>query len=258
MADGASDEQPVFQRAAHEGDDAAMVAREADQETASEAAGIEAAGAVRTPRQDAAEPDSKPSAKAVLCGDSGVGKTAILLRLAHDQFEKARATIGLDLHTQILQLPGGQELKLQVWDTAGQEQFRSLTTSYFRRAHAVILVYDVGNRESFNSLARWMSEVDRLAQVEVCKMVVGAKCDLGVEPVVSEADAAGFAAKHGALCERCSAHDGSNIREMFERLATNIVRHGFNPNGKLRSSNDLGVKLATERTASSQKKGTCC
>jgi len=192
----------------------------------------------------------------VLCGDSGVGKTSLLVRFAQDQFAQAKATIGVDLQTQVLQLPGGQSLKLQVWDTAGQEQFQSLTSSYFRRAHAVILVYDVNNRASFTGLMRWMMEVDRLAPAEVVKMVVGAKSDAGAPAAVSEAEAEAFANKYGALCERCSARDATNVRPMFERLAIKIVRNGFDPDGK-RAAGAGRVSLGSAKAAAPKKKGCC-
>ena len=282
------DDQPEFQKAAHEGGGAAMVVKEADKETAGENKGVETAAAPAGAPPEMPDADGKPSAKAVLCGDSGVGKTSLLVRFSQNLFASSKATIGrrcgpqtwwhgscstrepsvtpsagVDLQTQLLALPGGTTLKLQVWDTAGQEQFQSLTSSYFRRAHAVVLVYDVNNRASFNALARWMGEIDRLAPVEVCKMVVGAKSDTGVVADVSEAEAADFAAKHGALCERCSARDATNVREMFERLGAKIVRNGFDPDGKQRSSaangrvSLSGAGAGAKGSGSAKKKGCC-
>ncbi|KAL3892670.1 MAG: hypothetical protein SGPRY_014903, partial [Prymnesium sp.] len=253
---GDMDEAPTFQKAAHEGDGAAMVAKEADQETAGEGASV-VSPVVKVAGAGSESIDGKPSAKAVLCGDTGVGKTSLLARLVTNQFTSSRATIGVDLQTQMIPLPGGENLKLQIWDTAGQEQFHSLTSSYFRRAHAVLLVYDVNEEESFKSLLRWISEVDRLAPAEVCKMIVGAKCDDGVEPAVSEATALALAAKHGAMCERCSALNAKNVKEMFERLAVRIVRNGFDPEGKTRASGEDRVSLSSQTSEKGKKKGCC-
>ncbi|KAL1515835.1 hypothetical protein AB1Y20_002451 [Prymnesium parvum] len=253
------DEEPMFQKASHEGDGAAMVAKEADKETAGDSKGIEVEPAASggLPK-DVPDADGKPSAKAVLCGDSGVGKTSLLVRFAQGHFASSRATIGVDLQTQLVEVPGGQRLKLQVWDTAGQEQFQSLTSSYFRRAHAVILVYDVNNPSSFRSLGRWMAEVDRLAPVEVCKVVVGAKSDAGAASAVTVEEAEAFAAKHGAMCERCSARDATNVKELFERVAVKIVRSGFEPDGKARQASENRVSLGGGKASRPPKKGGCC
>ena len=160
--------QPVFQTG---GGDGSMIPREADKETASNAGGLEAPpGSVVTPTAAPPPPasggkdsDGRPTAKAVLVGDSGVGKTSLMLRFSQDLYHtNSKATIGVDLFTRDVPLPRGEgALSLQMWDTAGQEQFASLTTSYFRAAHCVVMAYDVHNPASFASLAKWMIEVDR-------------------------------------------------------------------------------------------------
>ena len=221
--DGDACEQPIFQTG---GGDASMIAKEADKETAGASTQLEAppstgAGGASPPPDgpastDAATAGGRPTAKAVLVGDSGVGKTALLTRFAQDIYREAsKATIGVDLHTREVALPGGKGgVNMQLWDTAGQEQFHSMTTSYFRQAHAVVLVYDVHSTASFGALSKWMVEVDRHAPAEVVKMIVGTKTDgvAGHTTAVSEAEAAAFASKHGALCERCSAKEGTNVK----------------------------------------------
>ena len=251
-------EQPMFQKAQHEGDGAAMVAKEADKETAGESKGLEAAGNNSASSVSAGDDGGRPVAKVVIVGDSGVGKTALMTRFAKDTFQEAtRATIGLDMHTTELSLPGGGTIRIQLWDTAGQETFNALTTSYFRQAHAVLMLYDCHSPTSFASLSRWMGEVDRHAPAEVCKCIVGSKCDdgPGAATPVSEADAEAFATKHGALNGRCSAKTDSNVRAVFEQIAQRIIRHGFNPEGR-RSSKAVGLKLGA--AAPAQKKKGCC
>lgn len=260
--------QPVFQTG---GGDGSMIPREADKETASNAAGLEAPpGSVVTPT--AAPPpasggkdaDGRPTAKAVLVGDSGVGKTSLMLRYSQDLYHaNSKATVGVDLFTRDVPLPkGAGALSLQLWDTAGQEQFASLTTSYFRAAHCVVMAYDVHSPSSFASLHRWMVEVDRHAPAEVVKLVVGTKCDAdcGTETAVSEADVAAFARKHGAICARCSAKDGLNVSSLFAQVAERIVRNGFDPNGR-RSQRGVAGKGGTVRVAAggraTKKKGCC-
>ena len=177
-----------------------------------------------------------------------------------DCFREAnKATIGVDLQMRTVGVPGGRTINLQLWDTAGQEQFASLTSNFFRNAHGVVLAYDVHSPPSFAALARWMVEVDRHAPAEVVKSVVGLKADGGVaHTAVAEAEAAAFAAKHGALCARCSARDGANVTQLFEALAEKVVRNGFDPDGtRRRGGAPAGVKLGGKGGGASKKKGCC-
>ena len=257
-------EQPVFQTG---GGDTSMVAKEVDKET--EQSGLEAPpSSVVTPTAASPPPpsvatkaaDGRTSAKAVLVGDSGVGKTALMMRFSQDLFQtNSKATIGVDLHTRDVPLPaGGGNLSLQLWDTAGQEQFASLTSSYFRQAHCVVLAYDVHNPSSFKALAKWMTEVDRHAPAEVVKLVVGTKCDSGSgATAVSEDEAAAFATKHGAICERCSAKDGIHITELFSQVAVRIVRNGFDHTGNRAAAKAAGRASIQVHGGKFKKKGCC-
>ena len=266
-------EQPVFQQG---GGDMDGTVKEADKET--DRSGLEAKpgrGAAAAPPSAAAsanEPegagapatDGRPVAKAVLVGDSGVGKTSLMMRFTKDLFtENSKATIGVDLQTRTVDIagqPAGRTLNLQLWDTAGQEQFASLTASFFRNAHAVVLAYDVHSPTSFKALQRWMIEVDRHAPAEVVKVIVGLKADGdAAHTAVAEAEAAAFAAKHGALCARCSARDGgSNVTDIFSGLAEKLVKNGFDPDGTRKRGGQGGVKLGGKRAAGDKKKGGCC
>ena len=240
--------QPMFQKAAHEGDGAAMVAKEADKETAGDDLSPAQTAPVGAAVTDAS---GRPSAKVVIVGDSGVGKTALMLRFVEQTFKEAtRATVGLDMHTREFVMSDKRSISLQLWDTAGQEQFHALTTSYFRQAQAVLLVYDVHSRASFASLGRWMQDVDRHCPAEVVKMIVGSKCDGVGETAVTAAEAEEFASKHGALCVRCSAKEDTNVRDLFQQVALKIIKHGFNPSG----GSHAGVKVSEQ----TRKKKGCC
>ena len=265
------DEEPVFQQG---GGDVSMVAKEADKET--ERADLEAKSRGGAPTaaaptgsdlpEGAGAPasDGRPVAKAVLVGDSGVGKTSLMRRFTQDLYsENTKATIGVDLQTRTVEIagrPAGSTLNLQLWDTAGQEQFASLTASFFRNAHAVILSYDVHSPGSFSALQKWMMEVDRHAPAEVVKAIVGLKADgNAAHTAVAEAEAAAFAAKHGALCARCSARDGGDaVTQIFRALAERLVKNGFDPDGTKRRGSQGGVKLGGRASAAKAKKGGCC
>merc|ERR1719242_3009091 len=123
--------------------------------------------------------------KLVLIGDSGVGKSCLLLRFADDAFtESYISTIGVDFRFRTVKIDK-KTVKLQIWDTAGQERFRTITSAYYRGADGIIMVYDVTNYESFDHVEEWLSEVDRYANEGTAKLLVGNKADLVEEKQVS-------------------------------------------------------------------------
>merc|ERR1711939_987191 len=131
--------------------------------------------------------------KLLLIGDSGVGKSCLLLRFADDTYtETYISTIGVDFKIRTIEIDG-KVIKLQIWDTAGQERFRTITSSYYRGAHGIIVVYDVTDSESFDAVSRWLSEIERFAGTDVNKLLVGNKSDLTPKRVVALADAEAFA-----------------------------------------------------------------
>ena len=135
--------------------------------------------------------------KLLLIGDSGVGKSCLLLRFADDTYtESYISTIGVDFKIRTIELDG-KTIKLQIWDTAGQERFRTITSSYYRGAHGIIVVYDVTDVESFNNVKQWLHEIDRYACDNVNKLLVGNKCDLTSKKVVEYQTAKEFAEQLG-------------------------------------------------------------
>ena len=101
--------------------------------------------------------------KLVLIGDSGVGKSCLLLRFADDTYTESHiSTIGVDFKIRTIQLDG-KTIKLQIWDTAGQERFRTITSSYYRGAHGIIVVYDTTDSETFEHVKTWLHEIERYA-----------------------------------------------------------------------------------------------
>ena len=116
--------------------------------------------------------------KLVLIGDTGVGKSCILLRFADDAFtESYISTIGVDFRFRTIKVEN-KTVKLQIWDTAGQERFRTITSAYYRGADGIIMVYDVTNAESFGHVNDWLKEVNRYASESTCKLLVGNKNDM--------------------------------------------------------------------------------
>jgi Ras-related protein Rab-18 len=162
--------------------------------------------------------------KLLLIGDSGVGKSSLLLRFTTDTFDDLSPTIGVDFKLKLLTL-GGKRLKLTIWDTAGQERFRTLTSSYYRGAQGIILVYDVTRRDTFTDLSDvWLKEVDLYSTNPDCiKMLVGNKVDKDAERVVTKQEGIAFARQYGCLFLECSAKTRINVQSCFEELVQKIL-----------------------------------
>ena len=153
--------------------------------------------------------------KVLIIGNSGVGKSCLLLRFADDMFsENYISTIGVDFKIRKIQ-QDGKTIKLQIWDTAGQERFKTITKSYYRGSNGIIVVYDITDRESFEQVAHWMSEIDNHANPNVCRLLVGNKADLVDERKVSVDEGEALAKQFGIPFMETSAKESSNVEKMF-------------------------------------------
>lgn len=160
--------------------------------------------------------------KLLLIGDSGVGKSCLLLRFADDSYvESYISTIGVDFKIRTVE-QDGKTIKLQIWDTAGQERFRTITSSYYRGAHGIIIVYDVTDEESFNNVKQWLSEINRYANENVNKLLVGNKCDLTANKVVSTETGKALADEIGIPFLETSAKSSTNVEQAFLTMAAEV------------------------------------
>jgi small GTP-binding protein len=166
------------------------------------------------------------SFKFIIIGSSGVGKTAILKRLVEDTFSaESQSTIGVEFDSTVVQVDG-QEVKLQIWDTAGQERFRSIAKAYFRNAVGVLLLFDICDRKTFDETNMWLNDVHSLCDPTAVVVLIGNKADMNQHRVVTLAEAEQFAEHHQLTYMETSALTGSNIREAFVKVATQIYRKG--------------------------------
>ena len=119
--------------------------------------------------------------KLVIIGDSGVGKSCILLRFADDTFtENYYSTIGVDFRFKCVDI-GERKCKLQIWDTAGQERFKTVTSAYYRGADGIIIVFDQTDRESFNNVQNWIDDISKYSTEEPSKIIIANKEDISDE-----------------------------------------------------------------------------
>jgi len=186
--------------------------------------------------------------KLLTIGDSGVGKTALLLRWANADTSAVKSsisTIGIDFKFKNIMVDN-KRVKIQVWDTAGQERFRTLTSTYYRKAQGVMLVYDVTNRESFNNVRNWMQQVSINADVNITVYLVGNKLDLVEQRVVSFDEGEALAKEFKTSFMEVSAWTGQNVNESFLALAVAVLERlaqgddGGGAGGRSRTGSLLG------------------
>ncbi|KAM1053797.1 hypothetical protein ACFX13_001303 [Malus domestica] len=161
--------------------------------------------------------------KLLLIGDSGVGKSCLLLRFSDGSFTTSFiTTIGIDFKIRTIELDG-KRIKLQIWDTAGQERFRTITTAYYRGAMGILLVYDVTDESSFNNIRNWIRNIEQHASVNVNKILVGNKADMDESRrAVPTSRGQALADEYGIKFFETSAKTNLNVEEVFFSIARDI------------------------------------
>ena len=155
--------------------------------------------------------------KIVLVGDSGVGKTNLLTRFSKNEFNlESRATIGVEFATRTITTESGDVIKAQIWDTAGQDRYRAIASSYYRGAMGALLVYDITKTKSFENIEKWLQELREHGQPNMALMLIGNKTDLAKMREVKTEDAANFAEKEQMAILETSALDSTNVNIAFE------------------------------------------
>jgi small GTP-binding protein len=193
--------------------------------------------------------------KLLLIGDSGVGKSCLLLRFADDTYtESYISTIGVDFKIRTIELDG-KTIKLQIWDTAGQERFRTITSSYYRGAHGIIVVYDITDQDTFHNVKQWLQEIDRYASENVNKLLVGNKCDLTPKRVVEYQTAKEYADSLGIPFLETSAKSSTNVEQAFMTMAAEI-KSRVGP--QQMSSADKTPRITAGSTPVKSSSGGCC
>ncbi|KAI8822456.1 GTP-binding protein ypt1, partial [Fimicolochytrium jonesii] len=206
--------------------------------------------------------------KLLLIGDSGVGKSCLLLRFADDTYtESYISTIGVDFKIRTIELEG-KTVKLQIvidrhtcltfrWDTAGQERFRTITSSYYRGAHGIIVVYDVTDQDTFNNVKQWLQEIDRYACEGVNKLLVGNKSDLINKKVVDHDAAKEFSDNLQIPFLETSAKNATNVEQAFLTMAKQI-KDRMGTSAAAAAPNKSNIKVGSGAAVQPQQGGGCC
>ncbi|ROL51240.1 Ras-related protein Rab-19 [Anabarilius grahami] len=162
--------------------------------------------------------------KIILIGDSNVGKTCLVQSFKTGQFsERQQNTIGVDFTVRTLNIEG-RRVKMQVWDTAGQERFRTITQSYYRSAHGAMIAYDISRRATFDSVQRWIHELQQFGAANVLTALIGNKRDLEAEREVRFEEACKLAEAKGMLAAvETSARDAWSVEEAFVMMARQLL-----------------------------------
>ena len=189
--------------------------------------------------------------KIVLIGDSSVGKSCILLRFADDTFnESFISTIGVDFKIKTIHLDD-KIIKLQIWDTAGQDRFRAITSSYYRGSHGIIILYDITDAETFTNIETWLTDINKYSLGNVSKILVGNKCDLTDKREVEYNRGKSFADELGIHFIETSAKNNINVHELFSTISKDMKQHSDN-----NTNNETKTQVILE-DPNKQKKCSC-
>ena len=209
--------------------------------------------------------------KYIIIGDAAVGKSNLLLRYAHGQFKpEYQLTIGVEFGAKNVEI-NNKVYRIQIWDTAGQENFRSITRAYYKNSVCALVVYDISSRDSFNNVSTWIDDCKNQSPKTIFMVLVGNKSDLSDRRQVNTEEGQELADKYGMLFYETSAKDGTNVDNIFydsaNKIAQNIdqgyydlendscgIKQGVNrPRG-----NNNRQQISYENNSKKKKSGGCC
>ena len=197
--------------------------------------------------------------KIIVVGDSGVGKTNLINRFASDKFDtNSKATIGVEFVYKTLKI-NKEVIKIEVWDTAGQDRYRAITSAYYKEAKGAFIVYDITNEDSFNNVESWMNEVTKKGQRDIQFLLLGNKKDLVNDREVSEEKGIEKARELNMHLFEASALEKTNVNEAFNYLMREIYMEIRMQKNRNVSDNDekidqAGIALNTNKK---EKKKFC-
>ena len=200
--------------------------------------------------------------KFIIIGDAAVGKSNLLVRYTSGQFkEEYQLTIGVEFGSNNV-IISDNTYRIQIWDTAGQENFRSITRSYYKNTACAIIVYEISNKKSFENISSWIEECKNTAPKSILMVLVGNKCDLDNREVTEE-EGREFAEKNGMLFFETSAKTGKNVEELFKQ-SVKVIDQKIKENYYDLENDSCGIKKGNEEinvvleTNLEKDKKACC
>ena len=164
--------------------------------------------------------------KILLLGDSSVGKTCFLMRYTDNTYQEIHmSTIGIDNKFKDVELEDGKKVKIQIWDTAGQDRFRSITRNYYKGANGIVLIFDVTNKKSYENVKNWVKQIKEEVSSRVTIILVANKIDDVNHRIVTKEEGEKIANECGLMFFECSAKTGENIEHAFNELVKKTVEN---------------------------------
>ena len=195
--------------------------------------------------------------KVLLLGNSNVGKSSLFLRFVDDIWNDTFVpTIGVDFKIKTFEIDS-KKIKMQIWDTAGQERFKNIIASYYRGAHGILLLYDVTDKDSFKNLNNWLIEIEKNANKNVFKILIGNKTDLEDKRVISYNQGKEFADNYGLKFIETSAKKNLNVNEAFETLGRELMKASSEKKITKQPPNKK-ITVAQVQDLNNEKKKGCC
>ena len=195
--------------------------------------------------------------KVLLLGNSNVGKSSLFLRFVDDIWNDTFVpTIGVDFKIKTFDIDE-KKIKMQIWDTAGQERFKNIIASYYRGAHGILLIYDVTDKDSFKNLSNWIIEIEKNANKNVLKLLIGNKTDLEDKRVITYNQGKEFADGYGLKYIETSAKKNLNVNEAFETLGRELILHSEDKK-IVRQRQNKKINVASVQDLNANKKKQCC
>ena len=189
----------------------------------------------------------------MLIGDSNVGKTSILKRYCKNQFSESYiSTVGIDFETKYIKV-GKKTINLQIWDTAGQERYKVIAKNYYNKSDGFIIIYDITNKNSFNSISNWVENIKELASHDNKNIILGNKCDLENMRKINKEEGDKIAKKYNCQFFEVSAHTGKNIDKSFLCLVQSILQ-----DVNTSESSRRGSEIDKQSFSVQNKKRKCC
>ena len=201
--------------------------------------------------------------KVILIGDSGVGKTNIMSKFLKNQFlEDSKATVGVEFGSKLF-IQQGHKIKAQIWDTAGQEKYKAITSAYYKGSKGALVIYDITQKETFANIEKWVNDLKCKGDPKITIIIIGNKNDLEEKRQISKEQGEEKAKSFGCAFLETSAFSGDNIEKAFEMMVKEIYDKftsdiGGDDEEEL-DNNEKGEDLKLEKVnPDNNEKKKCC